>query len=279
MNERLMLMIAAFLNNDPRAIDFADAQSIAKECGISLEESVSLMLAAHCGLDLDRQEDAALYHRCFPKMLHKLTPAIITDDPYTRALRTHSFCHGSVTLEEDIYTPAEIFVCDDFLDAGELVLPQLGWFAEEVCYPALKENGRVWMTVTPNEINTIRPCAESARGKVLCYGLGMGYFVFHALMNPAVTSITVAERSRDVINLFRDALLPMFPRKEALTLVEADAFDYAANVAPGIAYDTVFADLWHDVSDGLPMYQHLKRLEVQGPQYMYWIEKTMKHYL
>ena len=279
MNERLMLMIASFLNNHPRAIDFAEAKAIAEDCGISIEESVALMLAAFCGLNLDLSEDMVLYRQCFPSMLHKLSPALITGDPYVQALRTRVFRQGSVFLEEERYAPAEIFVADDFQSIRGLVLPQLGWFDEEVPYPALKENGRIWMTVTPNEINTIRPCAERSRGKVLCYGLGMGYYVFHALMNPAVTSVTVVERSRDVIELFRKALLPMFPRQDALEILEGDAFAYAAEKAPNLAYDTVFTDLWHDVSDGLPMYRRMKALETKGPQYLYWIEPTMKYYL
>ncbi len=279
MNEELMMRLAAFLNDCPSAIDLEEARDIARTCGIGEEEAVALMLAAYCGLDLDRPVDKAVYYRCFPHMLHKLSPALITEDPYVQALSTKGYRRGTVTLEEAFYAPAEIFVSDDFQQVGEMVLPQLGWFDTRVPYPALKEQGRIWMTVTPNEIHTIRPCAEASVGKVLCYGLGMGYYVFHALRNPAVTDVTVVEQSRDVIDLFREALLPMFPRKEALQIVQGDAFTYARKEAPHQHFDTVFTDLWHDVSDGLPMYRQMKALEVQGPRYLYWIEPTMRYYL
>ena len=40
----------------------------------------------------------------------------------------------------------------------------------------------------------------------------------------------------------------------------------------------MFADLWHDAADGLPMYERLKKMEVPGPEYRYWIEKTLEFY-
>ena len=43
-------------------------------------------------------------------------------------------------------------------------------------------------------------------------------------------------------------------------------------------YDFVFADLWHDAADGLPMYERLKHMEGPGPEYRYWIEKTLEFY-
>ena len=42
-------------------------------------------------------------------------------------------------------------------------------------------------------------------------------------------------------------------------------------------FDFVFVDLWHDVSDGLPMYEKIKKYEYKLPNaiFRYWIEKTM----
>ena len=279
-NERLLALLARYLNDTPRAIRPSEAEAIAQDCGVTLEEAVALLLAAFCGLNLDVAADARLYHRYFPPMLRRLDPALCREDPYVLALGRRAFRRGSVVLEEDRYAPLELFVADDMRrDEAGRVYPQLGWFAEEVRYPALKEHGRVWMTVTPNEINTIRPLAEQARGKVLAYGLGLGYFAFHALRNSRVDSVTVVERSGEVIDLFRAALLPAFPRRKALRIIQADAFAYAERIAPREGYDTVFTDLWHDVGDGLPLYRRMKALEVPGPRYLYWIEPTLRCYM
>ena len=186
---------------------------------------------------------------------------------------------GAFELGYASYRPYELFVADDLRAYPDgAVLPVLGYFAQPFAYPVLTENGREWMTATPNEINTIRPAAEAAHGHVLTLGLGLGYFAFHALLNPRVERVTAVERSADAIRLFRERILPAFPRPERLTILQADAFAAAPALYRSGQYDFVFADLWHDAADGLPMYERLKQMEVPGPEYRYWIEKTLEFY-
>ena len=186
---------------------------------------------------------------------------------------------GAFELGYASYRPYELFVADDLRAYPDgAVLPVLGYFAQPFAYPVLTENGREWMTATPNEINTIRPAAEAAHGRVLTLGLGLGYFAFHALLNPRVERVTAVERSADAIRLFRERILPAFPRPERLTILQADAFAAAPALYQSGQYDFVFADLWHDAADGLPMYERLKHMEVPGPEYRYWIEKTLEFY-
>ena len=186
---------------------------------------------------------------------------------------------GAFELGYASYRPYELFVADDLRAYPDgAVLPVLGYFAQPFAYPVLTENGREWMTATPNEINTIRPMAEAAHGHVLTLGLGLGYFAFHALLNPRVERVTAVERSADAIRLFRERILPAFPRPECLTILQADAFAAAPALYQSGQYDFVFADLWHDAADGLPMYERLKQMEVPGPEYRYWIEKTLEFY-
>ena len=186
---------------------------------------------------------------------------------------------GAFELGYASYRPYELFVADDLRAYPDgAVLPVLGYFTRPFAYPVLTENGREWMTATPNEINTIRPMAEAAHGHVLTLGLGLGYFAFHALLNPRVERVTAVERSADAIRLFRERILPAFPRPECLTILQADAFAAAPALYQSGQYDFVFADLWHDAADGLPMYERLKHMEVPGPEYRYWIEKTLEFY-
>ena len=186
---------------------------------------------------------------------------------------------GAFELGYASYRPYELFVADDLRAYPDgAVLPVLGYFTQPFAYPVLTENGREWMTATPNEINTIRPAAEAAHGRVLTLGLGLGYFAFHALLNPRVERVTAVERSADAIRLFRERILPAFPRPECLTILQADAFAAAPALYQSGQYDFVFADLWHDAADGLPMYERLKHMEVPGPEYRYWIEKTLEFY-
>ena len=233
----------------------------------------------------------------FPRMLHQLDAAACANDPYARALRAAASretnapetladasreanaAAGAFELGYASYRPYELFVADDLRAYPDgAVLPVLGYFTQPFAYPVLTENGREWMTAAPNEINTIRPAAEAAHGRVLTLGLGLGYFAFHALLNPRVERVTAVERSSDAIRLFRARILPAFPRPERLTILQADAFAAAPALYQSGKYDFVFADLWHDAADGLPMYERLKRMEVPGPEYRYWIEKTLEFY-
>ncbi|MGN0970921.1 MAG: hypothetical protein ACI4OY_03125 [Aristaeellaceae bacterium] len=272
-NETILARLSGFLCADARAIT---PEALAEMTALGLTESEAYMHLLAAWLELP----APLWRRYLPRMLHRLDPAAYMADPCLQAIRDAAGTEGPIALGEDGYAPCELFVADDFVtDSEGRVYPQLGWFREGFRFPALTENGRVWMTVTPNEINTIRPCAQAVHGKVAAYGLGLGYFAFHALLNPRVTSVTVVERSANVIDLFRRRLLPRFPRRECLRIVQADAFDYAARTAPRESYDCVFTDLWHDAGDGLPLYRRMKALEGPGPRYFYWIEKTLRAYL
>lgn len=272
-NEAVLSALSRFLNHTPAAIT-PEALRTMTGVGLTEEQGYLHLLSAYLELP------SRLWRQYLPRMLHRLNPEDYADDPCMQAIRSAAGIHGGIVLCEDHYAPCELFVADDLqVDADGRVYPQLGWFRERFPFPALMENGRIWMTVTPNEINTIRPCAQSVHGHVLAYGLGLGYFAFHALLNPRVERVTVVERNASVIRLFREQLLPHFPRPDALRILQADAFDYAARIAPAEHYDCVFTDLWHDVGDGLPLYRRMKALEVPGPRYSYWIEKSIQAYM
>jgi predicted methyltransferase len=75
------------------------------------------------------------------------------------------------------------------------------------------------MTLLPNETVTTKPAIDKAHGKVLTYGLGLGYFAFMASAKHEVDSVTIVERSADVIELFKTWLLPYFPNKDKIRIV------------------------------------------------------------
>lgn len=282
-DEKLLRQLAVYLNFHADAVTEADVRALSEEFSLSDAQAFALLLAGALGLDAaESAEDARIVREDFPRMLRPLDAAAYSGDPYARALRAAALRggrQGAFELGSAAYQPYELFVANDLCAYPDgAVLPVLGYFTQPFAYPVLTENGREWMTATPNEINTIRPAAEAAHGHVLTLGLGLGYFAFHALLNPRVESVTAVECSADAIRLFRECILPIFPRPERLTLLHADAFEAAPALYRGGNYDFVFADLWHDAGDGLPMYERLKRMEVPGREYRYWIEKTLEFY-
>ena len=277
-NERLLTLLSEYLCFQPDAIAPADVAAFSADAHLPQEDAYRMLLSAKLGLDPDRAEDWLLIRDALPKIIRRCDPADYAQDEYLRRIALISGQHGHATLTQDVILPMELFVRDDFLPLDDgTCLPQLGWFDTSFRFPAIKENNLVWMTVTPNEINTIQPCVRQSHGKVLTFGLGLGYYAFHCLLKPDVRRVTVVERDPDIISLFRTLLLPHFPRPDALEIIQADAFDFAPKHLP--EYDVVFTDLWHDVSDGLPLYQQMKALEVPGVKYLYWIEQTLRCYL
>ena len=94
-------------------------------------------------------------------------------------------------------------------------------------------------------------------------------------------SVTIVERSPEVIELFKTLLLPQFPHKDKIRVICSDAFAYWEQEMPREGYDFVFADIWHDVGDGKELYLKMRSMEHLSPQteYTYWLEDTIRCYL
>ena len=212
--------------------------------------------------------------------LARLEPEPLLLNPYMRRIRFPQAAQGRWKMTRMAYEPYELFVRDDLLclpDGREI--PRLGYFDRHFAYPAVLEGGREWMTVTPNEVATMAPALAQVRGRVAVMGLGLGYFAFMASEKDDVREVTVIERDADVIALFERHLLPQFAHREKVRLVHADAFDFAQAGLGG--FDCAFVDLWHDVSDGAPMYLRMKALEARSPgvRFFYWIETSIRCFL
>ncbi|MBR3763813.1 MAG: hypothetical protein IKK57_04580 [Clostridia bacterium] len=280
-NKRILTLLGDYLCFTPDAVSPSDVQTYADAHLLSADDAYCACLAARLGLNASDPQDALLIRDYLPHIVRQDSPTLYLNDAYMRTIAPVCGQFGAVELTRETLQPMELFVSDDFRrDSEGRALPQLGWFSGTFTFPALRENGQVWMTVTPNEINTIRPAIRQSRGKVLTYGLGLGYYAFHCLLKPEVTSVTVVEQSPQVIETFRRLLLPAFPHPEKLRIIQADAFEYAAQVAPGEDYDVVFTDIWRDVADGLPLYQRMKTIASAnpGPRYLYWMEPTLRCY-
>lgn len=279
-SERVLSLLSRYLNLMPDAITEGQMRSVTDDPAAE-ERVFAILLASDCGLDVyGNAADKELFRRYFLPAVKRLDPAEYESDAYHRLIRIPERILGSWEFRSERYKPYEAFVRDDPVrDFAGRVIPSIGFFPREYRYPAVLEGGREWMLITPNEINTMKAPIAAAKGRVLTFGLGLGYYAFHATQKPEVESVTVVERDERVIRLFTDVILPQFPHKEKLTVVEDDAFAFAAaHLSDG--YDTVFTDLWHDPSDGIPLYRRMKELEARhpGPEYHYWIEKTLKLY-
>ena len=284
-NSRIFKLMSIYLNLAPDYVDkeMMDAMTEGVRTRETLEYSYASLVAAACGLDpYDNPADKAFFREHFLPMMHLLDSKPYREDEYYKNIKFPEGKCGNWTFERRVCRAYEGFVFDDpiTMDDGR-VIPQIGFFEEDYPYPAVLEGGREWMTLMPNETNTTKPALDVARGKVLTYGLGLGYFAYMASIKDEVTSVTVVERSEDAIALFKEHILPQFPNPQKVTVVRSDAFEFAERQMENGAYDTVFTDLWHDPSDGVELYLKMKEYENKLPNahFVYWIEKTLKLYM
>ena len=282
-NQRLFKILSVFLNLAP---DYVDSDMINEITGGDRngeEFAFANLAATACGLDVfDNCEDRLFFRSHFLPCFKKLDATPYFDDPYYKNIVFPKGNIGNWSFETRACKPYEAFVYDDpavFPDGK--ILPHIGFFDVEYPYPAVLENGREWMTLMPNETNTTKPALDVAKGRVLTFGLGLGYYTYMAALKPEVESVTVVERSRDVIELFKKLILPQFPNPEKLRIVESDAFDFAENQMRDGGYDSVFVDIWHDPSDGCELYLRMKEYEhlLPNAKFSYWVEETLKLYI
>ena len=280
-NRQFFAAAARYLSLFPRLIEPDMIVQLTRECGVSEEEAVAAVLAAALELDEDKSErEARLVRRYLPASIRRADPAAYRADPYFCKIRVPRRRVGEWLLTEETYAPYEGFVCGPLIKTADMILPPIAYFTEEFSFPAVMQNGVEWMAIKPNEIETMRAPIARASGHVLAAGLGLGYFAYMAACKESVKSVTVVERDPSVISLFDTELLPQFSCREKIRILQADALDYFENELPKQHFDYIFADLWHDASDGLPLYASLRRIEdAQGASFDYWIEDMLLSHL
>lgn len=149
----------------------------------------------------------------------------------------------------------------------------IGIFTEDFYFPAIIQDEVTWMSFAPHETETSEDAVERAHGNVVTFGCGLGYFPYMVSEKENVSSVTIVEFDQKIIDFFKENLLPLFPHKEKIKIVHGDAVKFAKNAAE--PYDFLFADIWHDVFDGLPFYLIFKKNEHVAKECTYWIEKDM----
>jgi len=189
---------------------------------------------------------------------------------------------GSWELGYEEYDSNEVFLADNVVSSGAPYFEEknpLGYFAKPFKFLSLKEKGTTWMSVIPHEINTMKEPLSEMKGQVVVMGLGLGYFAFQCLGKDNVSKVTIVERDHRLISLFNESLLPFFPHREKLTVIEGDAFGKEAQNAVKEA-NSVFYDLWHNEDDGLSLYERALKEEKQseGVLHSYWMEKGLLAY-
>jgi hypothetical protein len=201
----------------------------------------------------------------------------VINSPYNSSIKLNMIKNEEFRFSSELLPANQLFnvsgiIYDQKRELNDWM--QLRALDEPYLANVLWQGDDVWMLDAPSESNTIDPYASKAHGNVLTFGLGIGYFAFMALLNPKVSSVTIIEKSTSVITMFNEFILPQFPFRDRITIIEGDAFEYF-NEAFIHKFDYVFVDIWKSGDDGFLMIE--KMLEQYLPPHDkvdFWIESS-----
>ena len=105
----------------------------------------------------------------------------------------------------------------------------------------LKRDGKVWMSDSPKELESMKYAIHRAKGTVVIGGLGMGWVAWKCALKDSVDRVIVIEKDRDLIEVFPTMInnndIPF-------TIHEADIFDVTLNDLGVNQVDFMFIDIW-----------------------------------
>ncbi len=203
------------------------------------------------------------------------------NNPYYQNIKIPKVKEQNWKLTLKSFKPFQLIIADDlhYLDNYKEQL-SLGFFDKEFFYPTVIENNTLWMSITPSEIDTMIDDIENASGKVITFGLGLGYYPYMLSLKSNVESITIVEKDQRVINLFTKHILPQFKYKEKINILNSDAYELLNNKNFMDSFDYIYIDIWHGGEDGVYHYVKMKKIEKTNNQvFHYWLEPSIIGFL
>lgn len=209
--------------------------------------------------------------------VHRLPAETVLSNLYYQTVQPKKGAAGAISLLTSDYVPYEMFQMfhEERPGISPFATADVGFFEKPVTFPVLEEDGRVWMSVVQSEIASMAAGIAAAHGRVVTFGLGLGYYTFMAAAKDDVSRVTVIEKNSDVITIFETYILPQFPFVDKIEIIKDDAFCFLEKAEDG-AYDFGYADFWEGTEDGTLLYlkflQKAKRFS--QTKFAYWIESA-----
>ncbi len=241
-------------------------------------ESIFETMMDYFQIDLEDEENETLANQYFYNAITTLDINEYAFNPY-HSLNIKERELGTLQLTYLSYQPYELFSLSDIVvdeDTYQEISP-IGYFPKEYKYLALIDKGVIWMAITPNEIETMKPLIQDVSGDVLIFGLGLGYLPYILSRKEEVKHITIIENNMDVIKLFKESILPQFEEKKKIEILYKDAFIYLKEEAYKHHYSTFLVDIYHDANEGLPLYMKFLHYEekYKDTEFRYWIHTSI----
>ena len=116
---------------------------------------------------------------------------------------------------------------------------------------------------------------DTAKGDVIIFGLGLGLIIFPLLEDDEVTSITVIDKSVDIIDNI-GPIIKKYDVNDKLTIINGDVFTYYQQLNDA-KFDVAYFDYWNIVDSTI--YNDMETIKElyknnikETGQIMYWCE-------
>lgn len=206
---------------------------------------------------------------------------LVKQNPYYQNIKPSMTSYKDWRLSQVKFEEGEVDIVDqDFLDENYRIQLPLAIHTKRFKALSLTQKGRTWMSITPNEIFTMEKHIEAAHGRVLTAGLGLGYFTYMCALKDEVESVTVIEGNSDVIDFFKQTILPQFGEVQSkIKIIESDYYDYIDHHNIKVMYDYSFIDIHLSGAHAGDVYclseEVLYHYEGEGEVH-YWLEEGVE---
>lgn len=262
-----------------KEMNIAAAQGLFDYCFYTRDNHIEASnLISSCGeyleLNLNNEEDKYFFDSRIKPSIKQLNNEDYDSDYYWKNIHPKEYKDKEYSLEYLKFKPNQLFPYDDIeIDKSFKEVSRIGYFTKPFSYLAVLKQDVVWMSLDPNEINTMRPSIEKAKGITVAFGLGLGYFPIMCAKKKEVNKVIVVEKDQNIIDIFKKHILPLFAYKDKIEIVHDDAFNYVKRIKN---IDFLFIDIWHNPEDGLPLYlKFFRLLKNKNIEVDYWLEKSL----
>ena len=181
-------------------------------------------------------------------------------NPFIKNLKFDKASNDAIRIEICQLKPMTMIARDTLIHTkNKITIPRIGFFEEAINYPvSVNTKDQALSAITPREISAYQKVIDKAHGKVLNLGLGIGYFAYMASLKDDVEKITIVEPNQDLIELFKEHILPQFEHREKIELVNANYKEYLEELK-----DKTFDFCNNDITEygtKLDLYLEIKKL-------------------
>ena len=225
--------------------------------------------------DMSIEDNETIFNDYISNIIYKVDMDKYLTNPFYLKFKDLSIKDKDYELVMDEYKPYELFAYKDmaYFPNSYIEKNSIGYFDHDFKFLALNYRKTTWMSITPNEIETMENAINEVKGSVAVFGLGLGYFAFMVSNKPKVKEVIIIEKDRNIINLFNKYIFNKFDHPEKVKIIEMDALKY---IDKSLTTDYAFVDLWHDPFDGLELFLKFKKSQQKSSNcaYFYWLESS-----